>query len=251
MDFHNILTCNFLVSPLNNSGFLAFNSSPTSVTLATNALTKSWVWVCNGLTLTKKTIIICQLFCTKYCFDFIQIYLFVEILGGFSQCVLEGFKVGFRFCPEFSIVFNTGDVQEWFVECFECRFGQIDHLGDWAGSGWGFTCNATVHGLQLYNLKIFNYSHISSIHQQIEWCKIHTRKITKIFNLTQNSETYLCEANSENGEHNFRHDFCFFPGCDQVLSTNKLKLTGDRLRPALFIRSSILLYTSRELITLE
>lgn len=41
-------TFNFLVSPLNNSGFLAFNSLATSSTFARNALTKSWVWVCNG-----------------------------------------------------------------------------------------------------------------------------------------------------------------------------------------------------------
>lgn len=46
---NSTLTCNFLESPLNNSGFLAFNSLETSVTLAENALSNSSALPCNGL----------------------------------------------------------------------------------------------------------------------------------------------------------------------------------------------------------
>lgn len=44
-----VLTRNFSASPLNNSGFLAFNSSVTCVTWVVNSLTKSWAFACNGL----------------------------------------------------------------------------------------------------------------------------------------------------------------------------------------------------------
>lgn len=43
-----VLTRNFSASPLNNSGFLAFNSSVTFVTWVVNSLTKSWALACNG-----------------------------------------------------------------------------------------------------------------------------------------------------------------------------------------------------------